>query len=659
LKAICRILKDENFGRGKILCELTKKYNMMLKKFLPLYLTNIMSVMNDNLLKTLVCFIAAGWVEDSQKTFVVNSTAGALVLPYLLFSPLAGRLPLFFKKTKIIRIAKICELPIMLVAVLGFKTQNLWLAISAVMLMGFQSAIFSPSKYGLIKDIGGEKGISQGMGGMEAFAFLGILIGTFLGSVLSEKASESVQYTVLGVVALLGILFSFLIKADETKQTEETSANPIKFIISVSRMVNKHRGLKHVIFLLCMYWWLSASIQTLLILHCSSELSMSPTDTGVILAFMAVGISIGCIWCGNLDRKKFMLGYVPQLGFLVSLILIAVCLFDMRGMIFTVAIILVSVLCGFFKIPLDAEIQKRAKPGELNLFLAYFNLVSFIFIFFSSVTNVLITSFLNTKYVFLFDGVVMFVASIFFLFNYKNVLCFFGRNHVRLHYEVSKKGIENMDAKEGENLLILPMHRALLDPIMLFAELYDKKLQPLVDSVYWKIPVIGHILNMFDAVQVPNLQKSRKGVEQVQLLDGIIDEQLHKGSNILFYPSGHITLDGKETIGNRRLAYNASKILPENTKVVAVRIIGFWGSKWSKYKMKKTPSIVKLLLMSGLYIFSGIIFFVRKRKISLEFVDITNDFKQWSVLPKNDFNKKLEDFYNQGKESEDLVLSWL
>ena len=68
-----------------------------MKKFLPLYLTNVLGVMNDNMLKTLVCFIAAGWVDEQYKTFVVNFSAGALVLPYMLFSPLAGKLPHFFR----------------------------------------------------------------------------------------------------------------------------------------------------------------------------------------------------------------------------------------------------------------------------------------------------------------------------------------------------------------------------------------------------------------------------------------------------------------------------------------------------------------------------------------------------------------------------------
>lgn len=628
-----------------------------MRKFLPLYITNVLGVMNDNMLKTLVCFVAAGWVEPQYKTFVVNLTAGALVLPYLFFSPLAAVLPHFYKKTRVVRIAKMLELPIMAVAVLGFWSQNIFLAISAVALMGLQSALFSPSKYGLIKDIGGKDGISQGMGGMEAFAFLGILIGTFLGSVLSEETSPFTQYAMLFVLAILGLVSSFFIKANEEYQSEIISANPIRFLRETYLMVSKHKGLKHVIYLLCFYWWLSASVQTLLILHCDSQYSMSPSETGLVLAMMAIGIALGCLICGSLDKKRFMLGYVPQIGIGIAFLMLSVFVFDFSKPVFMIVVVLIAVLCGFFKIPMDAEIQKRAKAEELNIFLAYFNLVSFIFIFCASATNILITNFLPTSYVFLFDSVVMFLASVVFLFNYKSVLCFFGFNNIKLHYDISVKNLDEMETKSNQNLLVLPMHRAVLDPIMLFSMFYDKKLQPLVDSAYWNVPVIGHVLNMFEAVQVPDLRvKGRSGVEQVQHLDGIIQTQLESGSNILFYPSGHITLDGRETIGNRRLAYNAAKILPENTKVVAVRILGFWGSKWSKYKQKTTPSIVKLLFLSALYIFSGYVFVKKKRKITLEFYDITEKFRQWKTLSRQDFNKELEKIYNSDKEYEDLVL---
>ena len=631
------------------------------RQFISLYLTNIFGVMNDNVLKALVCFVAATWVDEEYKALIVNSMAAAMVVPYVFLSPLAGRLPHFFRKIKIVRVAKMCEIPIMVVAVMGFYFQNIALAMSAVLLMGLQSALFSPAKYGLIKDIGGLEGISIGMGGMEAFAFLGMLIGTFVGSVMSDSDSLSMYALVLSALAGAGLLSSMTIRANESDTAEESSANPIKFIRESAAIVRKYKGLGQVIMLLSLFWWFSASIQIILIIHCGDALGMTNSQTGYLLATMAVGITIGCLLGGKINSDRYLLGIVPTLGIVAGLLMVIIFIipferFENGSVYFGILMTIVAITVGIFKIPLDAEIQKRVSTSELNVILAYFNLVSFIFILAASLTNIIITKFLPTTYVFLVDGVVMLVWSIYFTFNYKGPLCYGVRNIIHLHYDVKMEDKEALDVPEGQNLLILPMHRALIDPLILFAELYDYKLQPMVDARFWKNKFLGHILDLFDAVKVPDLRHGgREGVEQVQKLDGIVKSQLENGANILFYPSGHITLDGRETIGNRRMAYNASKILPGKTRVVAIETHGLWGSRWSNYGLKKTAPIMPLLLKSMKFVLFLRFLTVKKRRVDIRFTDITDDIKQWSSLTRQDFNTKLEDFYN--RETDSLIIS--
>ncbi len=632
------------------------------RQFFSLYLTNIFGVMNDQMLKTLVCFVAAGWVASAYKSLVVSSVAAALVLPYIFLSPLAGKLPHFFRKKKIVNTAKICEIPIMLVAILGFYTQNIALAISAVLLMGLQSALYSPAKYGLIKDIGGIDGISKGMGGMEAFSFLGMLTGVFVGSVMSDHQSLPLYAGMMLGIALLGLISSLTIKAEESKEAEESSANPFKFLRESAAIARKYKGLGHVIMLLSLFWWFCGSIQIILITHCEAHLGMSNTQTGYLLATMAIGITAGCIIGGRLNHSRYMLGTVPTLGIFAGLLMLIVFLLpfndmgDYKKLYFGILMTATAITVGIFKIPLDAEIQKRVKTSELNVILAYFNLVSFIFILVSSVTNILIAHFLPTTYVFLFDGIVLAAWSVYFMFNYKGSLSYRVSKVIHLHYDVKMENKQALDVPEGENLLILPMHRALIDPLILFAELYDYKLQPLVDARFWKNKFLGHVLNLFDAVQVPDLRRGgREGVEQVQKLDGIVKSQLENGANIIFYPSGHVTLDGKETIGNRRMAYNASKILPGHTRVVATEIHGLWGSRWSNYGRTHTAPMVPMLIKSVKFIFLLRFLFVKKRSVNIRFTDITDDFRAWSSLPRQQFNAKMEEFYN--REEDKLVLT--
>ena len=63
------------------------------KTFIPLYVTNFFGTLNDNFLKTLASFTVIGWLSDERvKSLAMGVTAGALVLPYILCSPLADRL---------------------------------------------------------------------------------------------------------------------------------------------------------------------------------------------------------------------------------------------------------------------------------------------------------------------------------------------------------------------------------------------------------------------------------------------------------------------------------------------------------------------------------------------------------------------------------------
>ena len=147
------------------------------RSFLPLFATNLFGTVNDNFLKTLASFAVIGWIEDPRlKPLYMGATAAALVLPYVLFSPLADRLATAFDKKTIVRLAKWAELPIMAVAVAGFRAHSAWTVVAAVLLMGLQSSLYSPARYALIRDIGGEGRISTGMGGMEGIAFGGMPI---------------------------------------------------------------------------------------------------------------------------------------------------------------------------------------------------------------------------------------------------------------------------------------------------------------------------------------------------------------------------------------------------------------------------------------------------------------------------------------------------
>jgi len=154
-------------------------------KWLPLFITNFLGVLNDNFLKNLIAFVGIMWLADPEnKSLVIALASAMMVLPYILFSPVAGRLSKKYKKATIIKITKVAEIPIMLLAAVGFHFKSLPIALTAMFLMGLQSCMYSPAKYGIIRDVGGKEGISFGTGAMEMLTFTAVLIGTYLAGLI-------------------------------------------------------------------------------------------------------------------------------------------------------------------------------------------------------------------------------------------------------------------------------------------------------------------------------------------------------------------------------------------------------------------------------------------------------------------------------------------
>lgn len=230
-------------------------------------------------------------------------------------------------------------------------------------------------------------------------------------------------------------------------------------------------------------------------------------------------------------------------------------------------------------------------------------------------------------------------------YSIRRILCSTTRGIIKTHYVVEERGRECLKKPYEGAMLMLPTHRAIIDNIILFSYLSNYPMRAFSFAPYFKIPILRGFLHIFDAVPVPDVRDMKRNAEFALALPTIAHQSLAKGDVLLINPSGHITTDGSETLGNRQLAYDACKDLPENTSVIGIRITGLWGSQWGRYNRKSTPSIVKLLGKAFLQLITLSMFFKKKRHVTIEYVDITADAVAWSALGRHEFNRKLEVFY--------------
>ena len=624
----------------------------MKNSFCPLYVTNFFGTLNDNFLKTLASFTVVGWIGDERvKSIAMGVTAGALVLPYILCSPLADRLTALSSKRRIVVVAKWAELPIMAVAIAGFILKSPWLVIGAVLLMGLQSSLYSPAKYALIRDIGGAERISTGMGGMEGVSFLGVLAGTVAGSVVSDMASEALRYGCLVGFAAAGLVASFTIRAEEELNRSLHAINPVRYLRRAYRMANRYAGLNAVIFTLSTFWWGAAMLQMGLLVYGKTGLGLSATGTGTLLCAAAVGIVLGQVIAGFVDKTRFLLGYTLLTGWIAAALLAVLYFVPMSPVCFAGVLGALAFDLGFFKLPFDAEIQKTVKGAKLNTMLSYFNQVSFLFMLVASGCYALVSCLAGAKAFLLLLAVVFLIVPFLFVFSCRSVLLYVGRWIFARRYKVIVDGQDVLDdiASEGSTVLVLPNHPAMVDPMLVGVTFCRTPLKPLCDESFFKAGIVApHVLRTLGAVPVPDLRKnrSRAGASIARGLGDIVKSALKDGGNVIFYPSGHIqTENGREDIGTRQLAYNICGDLPDKVRVIGVRTCGLWGSIWSRANRETSPAFVPTFIRSVFlwFLWSP---FVRRRRVEMHIEDITSRVVEWSQLTRLEFNAKLNDWYN-------------
>ncbi len=394
-----------------------------------LYSTNFLSTLNDNYQKMLGMLVVTQWVASEYKPMVISIAGAALVLPYIFCSPLANRVAFVFGKQRVVRFCKLLEFPIVFMAIIGFllKDTSLFphqpeymtplsvaLVIVSIFLMGLQSAMYSPAKYGLIRDIGGIENVSRGMGGMESVSFLGMLLGTALAAFAVNTMSPIGYSSLLLIFAAAGYIASLFIFAHEINAEHKERLNPFAYMKETHRVALQYKGLNSIIYILSIFWWFATTIQLSLIVYCQEELHLTKGEPGIIMCVAAIGISVGCVISGHIGNKRHdEIKRTPLYALLIAIGLFVMYLLPAEQYIlFTVILFFVGVMGGFFKVPMDAAIQRTVKPHELNSMLAYFNQVSFLFMLLASVTYYLMTLFLPLRYVFIMMSVVMLGAGI-------------------------------------------------------------------------------------------------------------------------------------------------------------------------------------------------------------------------------------------------------
>jgi hypothetical protein len=289
------------------------------RRFLPLFVTQLLGAFNDNLFKNAMVFFVVYSVYNSETAEMWFSAiaSGVFVTPFFLLSALAGQLADMRDKAKIIRVVKACEIGIMLVGGAGLvlawqgaaiSTLSIPLMLLALFAMGVHSTFFGPIKYAILPQHLGEKEVLAGTGLVEAGTYLAVLAGTIVAGWIG------VSWAALAVVviAIIGFFSArFVPPAPPLGKIEPLDFNFVRASYKLIASTIHDRRVFLAIIAISIFWAICTILFVQFTPLAKNVLSASKEVASLFLVIFSVGVAIGSVSINALLKGTVSARYSP------------------------------------------------------------------------------------------------------------------------------------------------------------------------------------------------------------------------------------------------------------------------------------------------------------------------------------------------------------
>jgi Na+/melibiose symporter-like transporter len=301
------------------------------RRFLPLFVTQLLGAFNDNLFKNaMVLFVVYGVYNDEKAEALFSAVATAVfIIPFFLMSALAGQLADTRDKAAIIRIVKFCEILIMLVGGLGLVLAWLGFGITLVAIplmmlalfaMGVHSTFFGPIKYAILPQHLEEDEVLGGTGLVEAGTYIAILLGTILAGIIE------VEWAALGVVVVAVIGYFTGRQVPPAPPEHEESGidwHIIRSSINLVKSTMHIRKLYLAIASISFFWTIGAVLFIQFPPLAKNVLGADKEVASLFLAIFSIGIAIGSVAINRLLKGQVSARYAPASVIVMGLFVVA------------------------------------------------------------------------------------------------------------------------------------------------------------------------------------------------------------------------------------------------------------------------------------------------------------------------------------------------
>ncbi|MFT3977348.1 MAG: MFS transporter [Sphingomonas bacterium] len=374
------------------------------RRFLPLFSTQFLGAFNDNLFKTAMVLFATYeiFADPRQENFFNALVAGLFILPFFLFSALAGQIADSTDKTRIIRYVKIAEFGIMamgsgglLLARAGVQTLPVAMMLLAVTGLGVHSTFFGPIKYAILPQHLGEDDVLGGTGLVEAGTYISILLGTVLAGFIYQ--SVVIVALVTFAVALAGYLTARQVPpAPPLGPPLKLDLNPFR---ASWRLIGGTMHIRRLFLAICaisFFWTIGSVLVVIFPPLVKNVLTSDASVASLVLAIFSVGVAIGSVVINLMLRGHISAKYSPASVIAMAGAVLAFwyavrgwepapagTLYDIAGFVHhagapfvLVALVGIAVFGGMFVVPLYAFLTTTVPKDQTARTVAANNVVN-------------------------------------------------------------------------------------------------------------------------------------------------------------------------------------------------------------------------------------------------------------------------------------------
>lgn len=408
------------------------------KRFLPLFVTQFFGAFNDNAFKNafLIWFTYDLATKTGQNPQIIVNVASALfILPFLLFSYLAGQVADKFEKSKLVRIIKMVEIFLMIFCFLGFYLQSLTILLAILFLMGVQSTFFGPLKLSLLPFSLRKNELVLGNGLIEGGTFIAILLGTIIGGLfIRHQYGVEIISVIVVLFAIIGYFSSYFIPEVSLKEDDlKISFNIYSKTLEIIKFASLKREILVAILAISWFWLLGMVFLAEFPIYTKNIIKGDEKIVTLFLSIFSIAIAVGCVLCNKILGGKINTKLVPygSLGMSFSIILFYVLsqfyepqselvsfyefLFgNIFGFLICLSLFFLAMFSGIFIVPLYALIQHLSDPKQLARIIAANNVINAIFMVFASILVLLLFALgLKVDEIFLVSGILNLVIFYF------------------------------------------------------------------------------------------------------------------------------------------------------------------------------------------------------------------------------------------------------